>query len=374
MNQRLIIIMLDGFGWDYWEQSEMPNLKAMAAQGFVKKGEAVFPTLTNANNVSIACGCAPIHHGIVANCQFDTTAKTLAYVESADALHTQTIFHKAAAHRITGALFTAKSKTMSILGDGATVGLSPSGRNDLVGETSHRPPSVYSAEINYWLFESLFPALNKRKDIGLYYIHTTDFPMHFWGPEERESLDHMRKIDALIGEAVKLAPDAAFLVTADHGMGKKRQCVNLDKICKKNGAALERTVSPVANRLMAHHGGYGGVSYIYLKDRNDGDAVQSILQAIGGVEDVLHGYEAAQRFELPAELLGDLVVLADRHTVFGNSDDEFEDLPRDYRGHGSLHEIEVPLIAYNIKGGFERFSQARKNYHLTQLLFNQPGS
>ena len=40
-------------------------------------------------------------------------------------------------------------------------------------------------------------------------------------------------------------------------------------------------------------------------------------------------------------------MLGDRDTVFGELDAESEPLPPEYRAHGSLHEMDVPLFIYN---------------------------
>jgi phosphonoacetate hydrolase len=50
---------------------------------------------------------------------------------------------------------------------------------------------------------------------------------------------------------------------------------------------------------------------------------------------------------LMASRIGDLVVLGDGDTVFGELDSESEALPAEYRAHGSLHEVDVPLVIYN---------------------------
>ena len=57
--------------------------------------------------------------------------------------------------------------------------------------------------------------------------------------------------------------------------------------------------------------------------------------------------EAGRRFHLMTSRIGDLVVLGNRDTVFGELDSESESLPDEYRAHGSLHEVEVPLVIYN---------------------------
>jgi phosphonoacetate hydrolase len=61
---------------------------------------------------------------------------------------------------------------------------------------------------------------------------------------------------------------------------------------------------------------------------------------------VLDRGEAAQRFFLPPELIGDLVVLADRRTTLGRAV-EWHDLravEAGLRSHGGLNERTVPFI------------------------------
>ena len=48
-----------------------------------------------------------------------------------------------------------------------------------------------------------------------------------------------------------------------------------------------------------------------------------------------------------ASCIGDLVVLGDPNTVFGELDAPSEQLPEEYRTHGSMHEMDVPLLIYN---------------------------
>jgi phosphonoacetate hydrolase len=77
------------------------------------------------------------------------------------------------------------------------------------------------------------------------------------------------------------------------------------------------------------------------------DRVARVLSGIEGVESVMTRSEAVRRFHLMASRIGDLAVLGDRNTVFGELDTESEALPIEYRAHGSLHEVDVPLVIYN---------------------------
>jgi predicted AlkP superfamily pyrophosphatase or phosphodiesterase len=53
--QRAVVCLYDGFGYDYYERSPLPVMKRMAAEGMARRGFSVFPTLTNANTVSVCC-------------------------------------------------------------------------------------------------------------------------------------------------------------------------------------------------------------------------------------------------------------------------------------------------------------------------------
>ena len=369
MRQRIIVAMLDGFGWDYFEQSQMPALRSMAENGCMQKGSAVFPTLTNVNNVSIACGCWPEIHGVATNSYYDQASNTARFLEDSSFLLCPTLFSRAADQGIKSALLTCKSKTLGILGKDVDLGLAAENLSGNLLDRYSRPPSMYSVEINYWLWEAALDILDKRPDIGFLYVHTTDFPMHRWRPEDRESLSHLRRVDEYLGEAARKAPDAALLITADHGMNRKTFCLDLARICAGRGRPLQFAVSPVADRLLEHHGGHGGVSYLYLKQPGDAESVVDVLVALDGVEEVLDRQTAAHRFHLPADRLGDLVVLAGPDCVFGSLDAERIALPEGYRNHGSLHESDIPILSYNLNGNDTSIRRLQYNFELTGALF-----
>ena len=65
-----------------------------------------------------------------------------------------------------------------------------------------------------------------------------------------------------------------------------------------------------------------------------------------GVEDVLTKTEAAERFELPKDRIGDLVITSDKHTVLGHAANkhDLEKVQKGLRSHGGVHESRVPII------------------------------
>jgi phosphonoacetate hydrolase len=345
--RRSIIVMCDGFGLEYFDRSPMPTLKAWAARGVYTHAQAVMPSVTNCNNASICCGAWPSKHGIIGNSYFDPVTGTEEYMEDGKLLLAPTIFERARRHGVRSALLSAKKKTVRLLNRGADIVLAAEEPDRDWEERVGKAPAIYSREINYWLFSAALDILRNQPEIGLLYIHTTDYPMHMWPPEAPQSLEHLSRLDELLAELATTTPDAAVLLTADHGMNFKSRCWDLEKALQERGAPIRIAISAERDKYLAHHQGMGGTAWVHLRTPHDEVRVGALLAELAGVERVLTRAEAAAEFGLMASRLGDLVVLGDRETVFGNLDTAMEILPKGFRTHGSLHEMNVPVIIHN---------------------------
>jgi phosphonoacetate hydrolase len=368
-DQRVVIVMIDGFGPDYLQASEMPVLKGLMARGLSKTVRGVMPSVTNVNNASIACGVWPEVHGITGNSFFDESQGEAEYMENADYLLSPTIFQHAARRGVKSALLTSKKKTLALLSRGTEIAIAAEAPTaEQVSRYGQAPP-IYSREINFWLWEVAVDLLKNRPDIHLLYVHTTDYPMHTWPPSAPESKEHLARLDALIGRAVAAAPDAAFLITADHGLNAKTRCWDLARACKNRGLELRFALSAERDRYVKHHRNTGGTGWVWLKSPEDAPRAIEIIRGLQGVEAVLTRQEAARRFHLMPERIGELVVLGDKDTVFGEQETELEALPPTLRTHGSLHETEVPLIIYNASGTLPSADRLRYNFDMTRDLY-----
>jgi hypothetical protein len=120
-----------------------------------------------------------------------------------------------------------------------------------------------------------------------------------------------------------------------------------------------------------HHRTFGGTGYVWLRSPKDEEAAVKILKGLAGVEAVLARDEAARKFHLMPERIGELVVLGDRETVFGETepDVEVEQVPPTFRTHGSLHEAVVPLVIFNASGTLPSPDSIRVNFDLTRTLY-----
>jgi phosphonoacetate hydrolase len=371
-SQRVVVVMLDGFGLEYLEQSSMPVLGGWRQGGIFSRVKGTMPSVTNTNNASICCGVWPERHGITGNSYFDERTGRESYMETADLLLAPTIFERARRHGVKSALLSSKKKTTTLLSAGAEVILAGEVPSEDWTRRLGQAPDIYSREINYWLLKAAIDLLKRRRDLGCMYVHTTDYPMHNWPPEAAESNEHLARVDELLGEAAAAAPDAAFLLTADHGMNHKNRCWDLEKACAGRGAPIRIAISVEQDKYLRHHRGFGGVSWVYCNAARDVDRVARTISGLEGVEDVLTRNEAVKRYHLMASRIGDLVVLGDRETVFGELDTEQEALPPEYRSHGSLHEMNVPLVIHNAEMKLQA-AEFRFNRDLAKWLYGGSG-
>jgi phosphonoacetate hydrolase len=370
-NQRVVVVMIDGLGPDYLEQSPMPVLKGLMAKGFTKTVAGAMPSVTNVNNASIATGTWPEEHGITGNSFFDETKGEAEYMESSAYLLRPTLFERAAKRGVKSALLTAKKKTVALLAKGTDLAIAAESPSDEMIHRFGTPPAIYSREINYWLWEVAVDLLKNRPDLKVIYLHTTDYPMHTWPPGAPESKEHLARLDAILGKAVSAAPDAAFLITADHGLNAKSRCWDLSKACMNRGLELRFALSAERDKYVKHHRTFGGTGYVWLRKPSDAATAVKLIKGLAGVEAVLTRDEAARKFHLMPERIGELVVLGDHETVFGELDppNEVEHLPSTFRTHGSLHEAKVPLVIFNASGTLPPADSIQTNFDLTRTLY-----
>jgi phosphonoacetate hydrolase len=123
--QKTVIIMMDGFGEDYYRNSNMPNLNQMEKNGIYKVVPSLMPAVTNVNNISIATGERPSKNGITGNVFLNPETGKEEYIEDPKLILVPTIFERARKAGIKSALFSCKKKTVDLMGASADVSLCP---------------------------------------------------------------------------------------------------------------------------------------------------------------------------------------------------------------------------------------------------------
>ena len=146
--QRTCVVLLDGFGTDYFEQSPMPTLKSWAKQGFFKRIQGVMPSVTNTNITGVCCGVHADGHGITGNSYWDADGGREQFMSDGNLLTAATLFQRAARFGVRPALLSAKQKTIPLLGRGTALAVGAQQPPPELVRKLGPPPDVYSADVN----------------------------------------------------------------------------------------------------------------------------------------------------------------------------------------------------------------------------------
>lgn len=359
--RKVVVALFDGFGPEYIERSDMPNLKRLFRSGHFKIGTGVIPSVTNVNNASLVTACFPAEHGITTNFFFDPRTGESREMESSEYLLRPTLFEKAKARGWKTALVTSKDKVRTLCARGVDLAVSAERPSPEWVSKVGRQENMYSAAVNYWTLRAARQVL-KDPGVDLLYLSTTDYMMHTYAPADAPSLEHLHTIDKLLADILGDHSHLELYLTADHGMNAKTEAIDPARILAEKGIAAE-AVPIIRDKHKVHHGNLGGASYVYLKDKSQRARATDILKATAGIEEVFDNRSAAREFRLHPDRIGDLFLLARVQTAFGNLDTVRE--PAKVRTHGSRHEAAVPLIIHGRKVDFSRYEY---NVDLTRHL------
>jgi phosphonoacetate hydrolase len=211
-------------------------------------------------------------------------------------------------------------------------------------------PDVYSAGLSEFVFAAGVKLMaGFRPD--LMYLSTTDYIQHKAGPGTQIANDFYAMIDGYLAELD--AAGAIIVATADHGMNDKHKAdTSPDVIYLETlldgwlGVGKARVILPITDPYVAHHGALGSFATVYLPAGDIATAIDGIGK-LDGVDLVLSSAEACARFELPADRIGDIVVISGRHKVLGTAaaKHDLSGLDEPLRSHGGLTEQQVPMLA-----------------------------
>ena len=260
------------------------------------------------------------------------------------------------------AVVTAKDKLRSLLGHKLTgicfssekadqVTMEANGIADVLALTGLPVPSVYSAALSEFVFAAGV-ALLKRDRPDVMYLSTTDYVQHKSAPGTGPANDFTAMLDRYLSAMDALG--ATVVLTADHGMNAKTDALGRPNIVFLQeyldawfGAGATRVILPITDPYVVHHGALGSYATVYLNGATPRDDATRRIAGIPGIEGVYSREQACATFELPADRVGDLVVVSERLTVIGTSRDrhDLSGLDAPLRSHGGLSEQRVPLIA-----------------------------
>ncbi|MFK7939762.1 MAG: phosphonoacetate hydrolase [Roseovarius sp.] len=369
-----IAICLDGCEPEYLEvaiaKGLMPALKRMRETGTDRMAHSVIPSFTNPNNLSIATGRPPSVHGICGNFLYDPDTGEEVMMNDVRFLRAPTLFSKYYEAGARVAVVTAKDKLRALLGAGLkfdedraiafsteksdTTTVAEHGIDNASNWMGLPVPEVYSSELSEFVFAAGVKLLKEWKP-DVMYLSTTDYIQHKFAPDEKGAQDFYAMFDKYLAELDALG--AAIVVTADHGMKPKHDANGdpaviymQDQMDDWLGEAAARVILPITDPYVVHHGALGSFATCYLPEGTDRAEIIAKVAALPEILEVVDKETAMQRFELPGDRIGDIVMISTENMTIGTSAHRHDlaALKEPLRSHGGLTEQEVPFICNRV--------------------------
>ncbi len=366
----VVVICLDGCEPDYLDAaitaSKVPALEHIRRTGTDRLAHCVIPSFTNPNNMSIATGRPPTVHGICGNYLYDTETGREVMMNDVRYLRAPTVFNAFQQAGAKVAIVTAKDKLRALLGAGlnlddgsaccfsaeksATSTRIEHGLENAARWLAMDQPDVYSAELSEFVFAAGVKLLAERRP-DLMYLTTTDYIQHKHAPGTPDANAFYEMFDRYLGQLNEMG--AVIVITADHGMKPKHKPDGtpdviyaqdlMDELLGKDAA---RVILPITDPYVVHHGALGSFATAYLPASIDKNELIGKLRRIEGMMLVVDKNEAEQRFDLPGDRIGDIVMISGENVVIGTSADrhDLSALKEPLRSHGGLTEQQIPFI------------------------------
>lgn len=361
----VVVVCIDGSEPLYFDRGiadgTTPSIARFRAAGFTRLARSAMPSFTNPNNVSIVTGAPPSVHGICGNYFYDVAAGREVMMNDPRFLRCGTVLAALSRAGARAVVITAKDKLRRLLGHGMDGICFSAEKADQVTKDEHGiarvtdlidmpVPPVYSAALSEYVLRAGLELLDRERP-EIMYLSLTDYIQHKHPPGAPVATAFYAMLDRYFAEFDRAG--VILGITADHGMNGKARADGtpnvvylgpiLDEVV---GSAHSRVILPITDPYVVHHGALGSFATIHLERTEDTARVMTRLGATAGIADVYDNATGARLFELPPDRVGDVIVVADAHTVLGKSPatHDLSLLEEPLRSHGGPSEVTVPFI------------------------------
>ncbi|MDE0943415.1 MAG: phosphonoacetate hydrolase [Alphaproteobacteria bacterium] len=389
----VVVLCIDGSEPGYIEGAieagVAPFFAKVIAEGTARRADCVVPSFTNPNNLSIITGAPPSVHGICGNYFLDPDTGGEVMMNEPRFLRAPTIFQAFQKAGATIVAITAKDKLRRLLGHGVEMGPHGIGFSSELADQATMAehgidgvpemvgldvPDVYSAELSGFVLAAGVKIMESRRP-EIMYLSTTDYIQHKHAPDTPVANDFYGMLDGYLSQLDAMG--CTIVATADHGMNAKHDDAGKPRVIYLQsllddwlGPDQARVILPITDPYVVHHGALGSYATAYLPEGADAAALAGSLRGIPGIELVLDRAAAAERFELPPDRLGDLVIVSIKDHVLGTAAKrhDLSGLTDPLRSHGGISEQRVPLLMNRATDLVE--GHALRNFDAFDLALN----
>ena len=278
----VVMLSADGVGATQFTPHTMPKLWALSEQGRRGEGLPPFPSTTFNGHTTMATGCWPEHHGVVANGYRDPdTGHMVQVAHRIEDFQREPLWVAATRSGVRTAVYHWVGAT------GPWEGVTPWRMQVFQPERPDGEGLAYSEQ-----------ALDEGAGLVMVYLSGTDEEGHLKGPTSPATKAKLKRMDDELAPWLlriqSKHPGLRVILSADHGMAPMHRRIHLPSI-----------LDGIPCDLITH----GGSAYVYLK--NPAHSAKALARLRKAGLTAWPRTEVPRRFHLAANLrVGDLVVLA----------------------------------------------------------------
>ncbi|MCP4009887.1 MAG: phosphonoacetate hydrolase [Proteobacteria bacterium] len=392
--QPVVVVCIDGSEPAYIEQAiadgVMPYMEKALQAGTDLRADCVVPSFTNPNNLSIVTGQPPEIHGICGNYFYDEENDAEVMMNDPKFLQVPTIFKEFFDAGAKIAVVTAKDKLRNLLGHGLSFDqgraicfsseksdettVAANGLDNVSDWIGREVPSVYSAELSEFIFACGVKLVDEYKP-DLMYLSTTDYIQHKHAPGTPVANEFYAMLDRYMAQLDERG--CVIVLTADHGMKPKHTAEGIPDVIYLQdvlddwlGKDVARVILPITDPYVVHHGALGSFATAYLPQEVRADTIKR-LGELDGMSLALSRTEGCEKFELPENREGDVILVSEAGKVMGTSADrhDLSLLKEPLRSHGGTSEQRVPLLCNRSTSGLD-VNKRLRNFDAFDIALN----
>jgi predicted AlkP superfamily pyrophosphatase or phosphodiesterase len=339
------LVVIDVVGLTPKALRDMPNLSAVARDGWQAELGTVLPAVTCSAQSTFLTGLMPAQHGIVGNgWYFRELGEIFLWRQHNRLVGGEKLWETArAAHP---GYTSANVCWWYAMGMSTDVTVTPRPIYHADGRKSPdayvRPPELHdqltgalgefplfqywgptaSLKSSKWVIGASRQILReKRPDLLLAYVPHLDYDLQRFGPDGPQAAKAARELDNALAPLLDDARNAGATVVAlsEYGITNVSRPVDINRALRREGllevytqAGMEY-LDPWASRAFAvadHQ-----VAHVYVRDESDVERVRSIVGELTGVDEVLDR-EAQAKYGIDHERAGELVAVAEPDSWF----------------------------------------------------------
>ncbi len=339
------LVVIDVVGLTPKALRDMPNLSAVARDGWQAELGTVLPAVTCSAQSTFLTGLMPAQHGIVGNgWYFRELGEIFLWRQHNRLVGGEKLWETArAAHP---GYTSANVCWWYAMGMSTDVTVTPRPIYHADGRKSPdayvRPPELHdqltgalgefplfqywgptaSIKSSKWVIGASRQILReKRPDLLLTYVPHLDYDLQRFGPDAPQAALAARELDTALAPLLDDARNAGatVVVLSEYGITNVERPVDINRALRREGllevytqAGMEY-LDPWASRAFAvadHQ-----VAHVYVRDSADVERVRSIVGELTGVDEVLDR-EAQAKYGIDHERAGELVAVAEPDSWF----------------------------------------------------------